>query len=113
MKAVLLVLALLMLLMQALPSGQAAAVESEERQGRPSTLNEIEHDILRAEFGDPRVHFAIVCAPKVCPLLAGRAYYGDTLNERLDGDESRDYIESEQPRIEYLDYDWSLNELVR
>ena len=31
------------------------------------TLNHIEHGILRPQFKDPRVHFAINCASKSCP----------------------------------------------
>ena len=36
-------------------------------QGRRVSLDYIEHDILRPEFKDARVHFAINCASKSCP----------------------------------------------
>ncbi len=36
------------------------------------TLDQIEHDILRPRFKDPRVHFAINCAARSCPPLSDR-----------------------------------------
>ena len=52
--------------------------------GRSYTLNDIEHDIIRYEFGDPRAHFALVCASLGCPILENRAFLPETLEERLD-----------------------------
>lgn len=52
--------------------------------GKPYTLNEIEHDVIRAEFVDARVHFALVCASVGCPVLENRAFFADTLEERLE-----------------------------
>ena len=52
--------------------------------GKPYTLNEIEHDVIRAEFVDARVHFALVCASAGCPTLENRAFFPDTLEERLE-----------------------------
>ena len=37
--------------------------------GKVITLDDIEHNILRPLFKDPRVHFAINCAAKSCPPL--------------------------------------------
>ena len=36
------------------------------------SLNNIEHDILRPRFKDPRIHFAVNCASKSCPPLKVR-----------------------------------------
>ena len=52
--------------------------------GRSYTLDNIEHDIIRSEFGDPRIHFALVCASLGCPSLENRAFVPETLEERLD-----------------------------
>ena len=52
--------------------------------GRSYTLDNIEHDIIRYEFGDPRIHFALVCASLGCPILENRAFVPETLEERLD-----------------------------
>lgn len=51
--------------------------------GKTLTLGEIEHEILRQEFKDPRIHFAINCASKSCPPLLPEAYRGDTLDAQL------------------------------
>jgi hypothetical protein len=50
----------------------------------PITLGAIEHEILRPEFEDPRIHFAIVCASIGCPVLAARAFRADRVHEQLD-----------------------------
>ena len=52
--------------------------------GRSYALDNIEHDIIRSEFGDPRIHFALVCASLGCPILENRAFVPETLEERLD-----------------------------
>lgn len=48
------------------------------------SLDELEHDILRRELGDPRVHFALVCAARSCPALRSEAWQGARLGEQLD-----------------------------
>lgn len=114
------------------------------------TLNQIEHDILRKQFNDPRIHFAIVCASRSCPVLRREAFDASKLNGQLDeqtkiflNDPSKnrvnagqiskifDWFKSDFTRngtltdfinryadskmdpkisIQYLDYDWALNE---
>lgn len=51
--------------------------------GQPMTLNAIEHKILRKEFNEPRIHFAIVCASESCPQLLNHAYVADRIDEQL------------------------------
>ncbi len=55
----------------------------------PLSLNAIE-DHLRA-CGDPRVHFALVCASKSCPPLRTEAYRGADLDAQLD-DQARRFL---------------------
>jgi tetratricopeptide (TPR) repeat protein len=59
--------------------------------GRELTLNQIEHRILRKEFKEPRIHFALVCASKGCPQLASEPFRGEILDEQLDR-EARKFI---------------------
>jgi hypothetical protein len=47
------------------------------------TLDDIEHNILRPRFKDPRVHFAINCASLSCPSLTSEPYVGSTLDRQL------------------------------
>ena len=51
--------------------------------GRPYSLDEIEHAILRP-LGEPRIHAAIVCASVSCPSLAREPYRAETLDAQLD-----------------------------
>ncbi|MEN8212529.1 MAG: DUF547 domain-containing protein [Thermodesulfobacteriota bacterium] len=53
-------------------------------QKRRVSLDYIEHDILRPEFKDPRVHFAINCASKSCPSLLNEPYESSILENQLD-----------------------------
>jgi len=48
------------------------------------TLDDIEHNILRPRFKDPRVHFAINCAALSCPPLGSTPYIGSRLDSQLD-----------------------------
>jgi hypothetical protein len=50
---------------------------------RKLSLNELEHQIIRPEFKDPRVHAALVCAARSCPPLINRAYTGPTVQAAL------------------------------
>lgn len=58
-------------------------------QGQPLSLNRIEHAILRPRFGDPRLHFALVCAAVGCPLLRPEAYRAERLEAQLEEDALR------------------------
>ncbi len=48
------------------------------------TLNNIEHDVLRVDFDEPRLHAAIVCAAISCPPLRNEAFNGENLDAQLD-----------------------------
>lgn len=52
--------------------------------GKPASLDEIEHKILRKEFDEPRIHFAINCASISCPRLWNHAYSAKNLNAELE-----------------------------
>jgi len=46
------------------------------------SLNDMEHEVLR-KMGDPRIHFAIVCASHSCPRLLNQAYTAENLEAQL------------------------------
>ncbi|MBB5746970.1 DUF547 domain-containing protein [Brevundimonas variabilis] len=48
------------------------------------SLDDIEHNILRKGWSDPRVHYAVNCASFSCPNLPLRAWRGTTLGPGLD-----------------------------
>ncbi|MEL6834255.1 MAG: DUF547 domain-containing protein [Bacteroidota bacterium] len=51
--------------------------------GSTYSLNQIENDILRARYGDARIHFAVNCAAASCPPIHNRAFTADNLNSTL------------------------------
>ena len=61
--------------------------------GRPMTLDQIEHEVLRKRFKEPRIHMALVCAAQGCPLLRSEVYMGQRLNEQL-VDQARRFLEN-------------------
>jgi hypothetical protein len=50
--------------------------------GEKFNLDSIEHQVLRP-LGEPRIHFAIVCASLGCPRLLNEAYNSERLEEQL------------------------------
>ena len=121
--------------------------------GQKRYLDWIEHDILRKKFKNPRIHFALVCASKSCPILINEPYIPYKLEKQLNNsavkflsNKNRNYYNPKtktlflskifdwyeedflingsliyflQPyfinlppdvNIEYLEYDWDLNQ---
>ncbi|MGB0424571.1 MAG: DUF547 domain-containing protein [Flavobacteriales bacterium] len=54
-----------------------------EIEGLDYDLNNIEHDILRKEWNDARIHFAVNCASISCPPLLNEAFEASTLDAQL------------------------------
>lgn len=52
--------------------------------GKEFSLDEIEHGILRKEFNEPRIHFAVNCASISCPPLLNEAFVVPKLEEQLE-----------------------------
>lgn len=55
------------------------------------SLDEIEHQIIRVRFDEPRIHYAVNCAAASCPPLRQEAYAGPRLNAQLD-DQARAFL---------------------
>ena len=58
---------------------------------RVLSLDDVEHGIIRKEFQEPRIHFALVCAALSCPPLRSEAYTGDRLFAQLQ-DQARIFL---------------------
>ena len=58
--------------------------------GGTISLHDIEHAVLRP-LGDPRIHFAIICASKSCPFLRSEAFAAAKLDAQLDA-QARQFI---------------------
>ncbi len=116
--------------------------------GKTISLDNIEHDILRAKYKDPRIHFAVNCASKSCPQLPqeaftsknldklltqnAKSFFNSTLNiitkDKMKLSKILDWYKQDfgnvhqfvskyseikpnkSAKIEYLEYDWGLNE---
>jgi hypothetical protein len=63
------------------------------------SLDDIEHGIIRKQFREPRIHFAVNCASLSCPPLQNRAYTAkniDTLLEKA----TKEFINSRENSIQ-------------
>lgn len=112
------------------------------------SLNDIENNIVRPQFKDARIHFALNCGAKSCPPLSNKAFLAGNVQELLEQNAiafvrnksmneisankvkissifdwySKDFGDltsflskysgvslSKQVKIEFKEYDWSLN----
>jgi hypothetical protein len=63
--------------------------------GKLMSPDDIEHEILRKRFNDPRIHFAIVCASSGCPPQPRFAYTEENVQAMLE-EETRKYLNSKR-----------------
>lgn len=87
--------------------------------GQKASLDEIEHQVLRKQFEEPRIHFAINCASVSCPVLRNEAYVASKLEAQLEeqakrfiNDPSRNKISPEQAEISQL-FSWFKGDFTR
>ncbi|MGB5636839.1 MAG: DUF547 domain-containing protein [Waterburya sp.] len=52
--------------------------------GEEKTLDNIEHDTIRKNFNEPRIHVALVCAAMSCPPLRNEPFLPEKLDTQLD-----------------------------
>ena len=77
-----------------LDNGKPWDVKRVELGGTTYSLNEIENDIIRPRFGEPRIHFAVNCAAKSCPPLRNEAYTAERLDAQLE-EQTRKFLNNE------------------
>ena len=80
-------------------------------EGRRS-LDWIEHQVLRPDYRDPRIHYAINCASIGCPMLREEAYVAARLEAQLEdqarrflGDRSRNRLQGGRLEVSRI-FDW-------
>lgn len=73
-----------------------------ELLGKKRSLDWIEHEVLRKDYDEPRIHFAVNCASIGCPRLRDEAYTAKVLDQQLENqtkifltDPSRNRLEGE------------------
>lgn len=68
--------------------------------GETLSLDALEHQVIRRDYREPRIHFALVCAAKGCPPLRAEAYVGARLETQLN-DQTRAFLaDSSKNRVE-------------
>lgn len=60
-------------------------------EGKSYSLDDIENDVLRPVYKDPRVHYAVNCASYGCPNLRTKAWAAATLDADFDA-AARDFV---------------------
>lgn len=80
--------------------------------GKDFSLDRIEHKILRKDFNEPRIHFAVNCASISCPILRNEAYTAENLDTQLDeqariflNDTSRNKITAQRVEVSKI-FSW-------
>ncbi len=74
--------------------------------GKKHHLDYIEHEVIRKDFDEPRIHFALVCAAKSCPMLRNEAYVASKLESQLTdatkiflNDKKRNFLNTKNKKI--------------
>ena len=131
-----------------LDNGKPWDIKRIEIGGKKYALNDIENEIIRPQFKDARIHFALNCAAKSCPPLHNEAFTAANVQSLLQN-RTRKFVRSvantitesnvkvskifdwyaadfgnlvaflnkyakskiaADAKIEYLEYDWGLND---
>ncbi len=80
---------------QSLDGGKTWDVKRVELGGKTYSLNQIENDIIRPRFKEPRIHFAVNCAAKGCPPLRNEAFTAEKLERQL-ADQTKKFINDDR-----------------
>lgn len=75
--------------------------------GKKRSLDWIEHDTIREQYKEPRIHFALVCASAGCPALSSDAWVAPKLEKQFASATSLFLNDSERNR-----YNAAQNELL-
>ncbi|MGJ8676410.1 MAG: DUF547 domain-containing protein [Akkermansiaceae bacterium] len=59
--------------------------------GKKRSLDYLEHEFIRKDYKEPRVHFALNCASEGCPPLRNEAFTGKKLEQQLD-EQTRQFL---------------------
>ena len=80
--------------------------------GKTYTLDQIEHDILRKKYFDPRIHVGVNCASISCPKILNKAFTAsnidvalETLMKEFINDSSRNKLGKKKVQISSI-FDW-------
>tara|TARA_B100000809_G_scaffold237763_1_gene257876 strand:- start:42592 stop:43299 length:708 start_codon:yes stop_codon:yes gene_type:complete len=87
--------------------------------GEKYTLNAIEHEILRKEFSDPRIHVGVNCASYSCPPILNKAFTEENVEVELErlmknfiNDSTRNLITSKKVTLSKI-FDWYKADFIK
>jgi len=63
--------------------------------GEKTSLDMIENDMLRSNYPEPRVHFALNCASIGCPSLRPQPFVAERLNQQFE-EATRDFLNNQE-----------------
>ena len=69
--------------------------------GNKITLNALEHGIIRKNYDEPRVHFALVCAAMGCPKLPEQPFIASKLSMQLDEQGKNFLADSDKNSVDF------------
>jgi hypothetical protein len=89
--------------------------------GKKRHLDYIEHGLLRKQYNEPRIHFALVCASIGCPALRADAFVPEHLNSQLNDamkrflrDKDRNYFNPKTDTLEISSiFKWFKGDFVK
>lgn len=81
--------------------------------GADLSLNEIEQRIVRKQFLEPRVHFALNCASMGCPWLPREPYDPARLDAQLDRDARRFFAIPERLSVDFASRTVSVSPILQ
>jgi hypothetical protein len=83
-------------------------------KGRTLSLDQVQHEMIRRETTDPRIHFALSCGAVSCPPLRSEAYTGTLLELQLH-DQGRAFLlgDTTRNRLDMKEQTFYRNEVFR
>jgi len=85
------------------------------------SLDSLEHEIIRKDYNEPRIHFALVCAAIGCPKIPNKSFIASKLDQQLDerarlflSEKDINFIDKDQ-KVIYLSpiFDWFMDDFKR
>ena len=82
------------------------------------SLDEVEHEYLRKNYNEPRIHFALNCASAGCPPLRAEAFTGSKLETQLE-EQTKAFLASDKNEISGSSlklsplFDWFKDDFVK
>tara|TARA_R110000868_G_scaffold175888_8_gene413153 strand:- start:9515 stop:10249 length:735 start_codon:yes stop_codon:yes gene_type:complete len=80
--------------------------------GQKRSLDWVEHEVIRKDFNEPRIHFAVNCASIGCPPLRQDAFSAASLDRQLEeqaklfmNDQSKNRFENGEIKLSKI-FDW-------